>query len=51
MVLDGTWRESTVELPPGAWTDVLSGREVAGGRDRLGDVLAVLPVALLVRSA
>ncbi|MGC5166388.1 malto-oligosyltrehalose synthase [Luteimicrobium sp. DT211] len=44
----GGWREHTVVLPSGAWTDVLTGARVAGGSVRLEDLLATLPVALLV---
>jgi (1->4)-alpha-D-glucan 1-alpha-D-glucosylmutase len=45
----GRWYEHTVALPPGVWTDVLTGRTVSGGSTALDDVLATLPVALLVR--
>jgi (1->4)-alpha-D-glucan 1-alpha-D-glucosylmutase len=44
------WYEHTVALPAGRWTDALTGREVAGGSAPLEEVLATLPVALLVRS-
>ncbi len=27
---DGGWADTTVELPPGTWTDVLGGSVVAG---------------------
>jgi (1->4)-alpha-D-glucan 1-alpha-D-glucosylmutase len=47
----GGWYEHTVALPPGRWTDVLTGRTVPGGSAALDDVLATLPVALLVREA
>jgi (1->4)-alpha-D-glucan 1-alpha-D-glucosylmutase len=46
----GGWREHTVALPEGAWRDVLTGREVAGGSVRLADLLQTLPVALLTRT-
>jgi (1->4)-alpha-D-glucan 1-alpha-D-glucosylmutase len=45
----GGWYEHTVALPAGSWTDVLTGRPVAGGSAPLEEVLATLPVALLVR--
>jgi (1->4)-alpha-D-glucan 1-alpha-D-glucosylmutase len=45
----GGWYEHTVALPAGDWTDVLTGRTVSGGSAALEDVLATLPVALLVR--
>ena len=41
--------DATVQLPAGTWTDVLSGGSY-GGAARVGDLLASLPVALLVRS-
>ncbi|PJI85672.1 malto-oligosyltrehalose synthase [Luteimicrobium subarcticum] len=44
----GGWRDHTVELPGGRWRDVLTDRPVEGGRTRLADLLADLPVALLV---
>jgi (1->4)-alpha-D-glucan 1-alpha-D-glucosylmutase len=46
----GGWRDHVVALPPGtgAWVDVLTGREHASGTVRVADLLADLPVALLV---
>lgn len=44
----GGWGDHTVVLPPGRWTDVLTGRCVAGGSADLADLLQELPVALLV---
>ncbi len=41
------WDDTAVALDAGAWTDRLTGRSVTGGR--LADLLATLPVALLVR--
>jgi (1->4)-alpha-D-glucan 1-alpha-D-glucosylmutase len=41
----GGWGATTLRLPAGAWTDVLTGRAAT---DRLADVLATYPVALLV---
>ncbi len=46
----GGWGQHTVSLPEGAWTDRLTGRTVPGGSVRLADLLADLPVALLVRT-
>lgn len=51
-----TWRDTTLPLPPGfgtgAWRDAITGRRVAapadGSRLRLGELLAELPVAVLV---
>ena len=45
----GGWGEHTVVVPPGRWTDRLTGRVVDGGPVRLVDLLDGLPVALLVR--
>ena len=46
----GGWRDHVVSLPEGAgaWVDVLTGREHAPGTVRVADLLADLPVALLV---
>nr|WP_298803208.1 malto-oligosyltrehalose synthase [uncultured Pseudokineococcus sp.] len=49
----GGWGEHSLTLPgtpAGAWRDVLTGREHAPGAARLADVLADLPVALLVEA-
>ncbi|MBS2937087.1 malto-oligosyltrehalose synthase [Nocardioides sp. J2M5] len=42
----GGWGETTLGLPEGRWHDVLTGLDTDG---RLADLLAVHPVALLVR--
>lgn len=42
----GGWGDTTLDLPPGTWHDVLTGLDTDG---RLADLLAVHPVALLVR--
>jgi (1->4)-alpha-D-glucan 1-alpha-D-glucosylmutase len=46
---NGGWREDTVALPEGRWTDRLTGATYDGGPARLADVLDRLPVALLTR--
>ena len=46
LAAQGGWEDTRLELPPGAWRDVLTGRSTDGG---LGDLLSVHPVALLVR--
>ncbi len=48
----GGWGANTVALPAGTWTDAFTGRSVDGGLGpvSMADVLADLPVALLVRS-
>ena len=40
------WGDTRLELPAGRWVDLLTGRNVS---DRLGELLAEHPVALLVR--
>ncbi len=44
----GGWADSTVQLPGRAWTDALTGRRIGSGRQRVQDIFASLPVALLV---
>jgi (1->4)-alpha-D-glucan 1-alpha-D-glucosylmutase len=44
----GGWGDTTVELPPGRWRDLLGGTEVEGPTVALADLLAPMPVALLV---
>ncbi|WP_426566761.1 malto-oligosyltrehalose synthase [Angustibacter sp. McL0619] len=46
----GGWRAHTVSLPEDRWRDVLTGREVDGGAVPLAELLAGLPVALLLRT-
>ncbi|MGP3947589.1 malto-oligosyltrehalose synthase [Streptomyces sp. 7N604] len=46
----GGWRNTELPLPEGAWTDLLSGAGVRGGRVPLTDLFAAWPVALLVRN-
>ena len=45
----GGWGDTTVRLPEGAWRELLTGREIAGGTVPLGVLLSALPVALLTR--
>ena len=45
----GGWHDHNVQLPPGSWTDVLTGTLVEGGTVAIATVLRTLPVALLVR--
>jgi (1->4)-alpha-D-glucan 1-alpha-D-glucosylmutase len=47
---DGGWRDTTLGLDEGEWTDVLTGDTVDGPEARLASVLDRYPVALLVRS-
>ncbi|MBD8605672.1 malto-oligosyltrehalose synthase [Aeromicrobium sp. CFBP 8757] len=45
----GGWRDTTLALPAGEWTDALTGETVDGSSARLASVLDRYPVALLVR--
>ncbi|WP_440902833.1 malto-oligosyltrehalose synthase, partial [Actinosynnema sp.] len=45
----GGWGSTVLPLPPGEWTDVLTGRVVTGSAPALADLLDRYPVALLVR--
>jgi (1->4)-alpha-D-glucan 1-alpha-D-glucosylmutase len=43
------WGETAIEIPQGRWNNRLTGAQVAGGRVRVGDLLAEFPGALLAR--
>ncbi len=45
----GGWGGHTIALPAGPWREELTGADVAGGTRLLAELLAELPVALLVR--
>lgn len=45
----GGWGEATVELPDGDWQELFSGSSVPGGTARVADLLADLPVTVLVQ--
>ncbi|MGC5616242.1 malto-oligosyltrehalose synthase [Georgenia sp. Z1491] len=47
----GGFHEHTVVLPPGTWTDVLTGTRHEGGATLLAELLAHRPVAVLEASA
>ncbi len=47
--LGGTWRETTVTLPEGAWMNRLTGATVEGGKILIKNLLSDFPAALLVR--
>jgi (1->4)-alpha-D-glucan 1-alpha-D-glucosylmutase len=47
----GGWRDTTLTLPSGTYTDVLTGETVDGSFVRLSALLDRYPVALLVRDA
>ncbi|WP_261556913.1 malto-oligosyltrehalose synthase [Frankia tisae] len=46
----GGWRDTTIPLPEGRWTDVLTGRRHDGGTAYVLRLLRDFPVSLLVRS-
>jgi (1->4)-alpha-D-glucan 1-alpha-D-glucosylmutase len=41
------WRESRLVVPQGEYTDVMTGRSLAGGERPMAEILAEFPVALL----
>ena len=45
----GDWRDESVVLPEGTWTDVLSERQLDGGARRLAEVVGDAPVVVLAR--
>ena len=47
--LSAGWLDTTVDLGPGRWTNVLAGDSVGPGRARLAEVTAACPVAVLTR--
>ena len=48
-LLGGAWEQTSVKLPDGDWTNLLTGALVAGGKVLMGDLLRDFPVALLVK--
>jgi (1->4)-alpha-D-glucan 1-alpha-D-glucosylmutase len=48
--LGDSWAGTTIALPEGKWTNMLSGDVVGGGRMRIQALLRRFPVALLVRN-
>ena len=48
--LGGDWGDTAIDLPAGTWTNELTGDAMAGGRVRLGDLLARFPVAILSKN-
>jgi (1->4)-alpha-D-glucan 1-alpha-D-glucosylmutase len=47
--LGGGWGDTSVDLGPGEWLDVMTGDRIRGGPVALDEVLRRFPVALLVR--
>ncbi|MGS0686897.1 malto-oligosyltrehalose synthase [Nakamurella sp. GG22] len=51
LTASGGWRDTSLELPPGNWTDQLNGRSFTGGATPVGELLGRYPVALLARDS
>jgi (1->4)-alpha-D-glucan 1-alpha-D-glucosylmutase len=51
MRLAGSWGSTTVELPSGQWSNILTGETFAGARIRVQTLLRRFPVALLVKES
>ncbi len=47
--LAGNWSGTTVELPQGTWTNILTRETLTGGQQRVNTLLQRFPVALLTR--
>ncbi|HUR48579.1 MAG TPA: malto-oligosyltrehalose synthase [Acidimicrobiales bacterium] len=45
----GNWGDTSVAMPTGEWTNVLTGGNIQGGPVPVGDLWSRIPVALLVR--
>ncbi len=49
MKLQDNWGDTTLELPPGEWNNLLAGEHFSGGTQELARLLGKFPVALLVK--
>lgn len=49
MRLGSEWHDTTAELPPGVWRDVLSQRTFRGGKVAVTELMNVFPLALLIK--
>ncbi|TVQ38107.1 MAG: malto-oligosyltrehalose synthase [Spirochaetaceae bacterium] len=47
LLLAGAWQDTTLDIPEGRWTDLLSGNAVHAGPQPLSRLLRAFPVALL----
>ena len=48
--LGGDWGDTTIELPPGIWKDLLTGEDQEGGAPiALSNLLQAFPVAVLAK--
>jgi (1->4)-alpha-D-glucan 1-alpha-D-glucosylmutase len=45
----GNWGSTTVDIPEGRWTNILTGDALGGGRARMQTLLQRFPVALFVQ--
>ena len=50
LVSAGGWDDTTLPLPAGEWTDVITGSSITGGPVELAELLDRYPVALLLKS-
>jgi len=51
VLLGSGFGSTTVELPSGLWTNILSGEEMSGGKTRAQNLFRRFPVALLVKES
>ena len=49
--LGGDWGDTAFAIPPGRWTNILTGEACEGGEAKVGRLLGRFPVALLVRES
>jgi (1->4)-alpha-D-glucan 1-alpha-D-glucosylmutase len=49
LMLAGDWRETSLALPSGSWTNRLTDDRFEGGNTPIGSLLGKFPVALLTR--
>jgi len=47
--LNGTWAETTIEVPDGEWEDVLTGARLGGGSHQIAHLFEAFPVAVLAK--
>jgi (1->4)-alpha-D-glucan 1-alpha-D-glucosylmutase len=49
LAMEGEWGDTTVEVPDGAWRNLLTGEQVSSGETSAASLLSEFPVALLER--
>ncbi|MFO7728394.1 MAG: malto-oligosyltrehalose synthase [Desulfonatronovibrio sp.] len=47
--LNNNWEDTSLELPPGAWSNILTGERFPGGAKELARLLDKFPAALLIK--